>query len=171
MRVLCDYDETFSWHVCNLYQKELRKEQSTLSIKLKKLYEKIDLLVLENSKLKNKPIHVELVGGENLLYAYVCNNHVKFGTSFCNKNGQRPKSHKTSVPDLAIGFVIYASKKNLIKLNKKIKERYRITGEHIYNNNINKVEKFVIEYFELMRYNYKKESIQQLKLLNIFLKS
>lgn len=48
-----------------------------------------------------------------LLYAYVCNNLVKFGTSFCNKDGQRPKSHKTSVPDLSIGFVFYSSKSNL----------------------------------------------------------
>jgi hypothetical protein len=74
--------------------------------------------------LKNKPIDVELGGGKFLLYAFECNNRVKFGTSFTNKNGQRPKSHKTSVPNLVIGFVVYSSKETLQELNKAIKKKF-----------------------------------------------
>ena len=76
--------------------------------------------------LKNKPIDVELGGGKFLLYAFECNNRIKFGSSFCNKNGQRPKSHKTSVPNLAIGFVIYSSKETLQELNKAIKKKFKM---------------------------------------------
>ena len=77
---------------------------------------------------------------------YECNKKVKFGTSFCNKNGQRPKSHKTSVPNLDIGFVVYSSKKNLQNLNKAIKERFNMKGknEHI-NCEILVLEKFVFD--------------------------
>jgi len=102
----------------------------------------------------------------------MCNNKTKFGTSFCNKDGQRPKSHRTSVPDLAIGFVIYASKEHLQKLNKAIKDRFRIISklEHI-NCHIDEVGQFIIQYLNIMNFEYKQEDIQTLKLLNITLKS
>ena len=105
-----------------------------------------------------------------MLYGYECNKKFKFGTSFCNKNGQRPKSHKISVPNLAIGFVVYSSKDNLQKFNRVIKDRFNIKGknEHI-NCKIIALEKFVFAYLNLMKFDYKKEDIHQLAMLNIFL--
>jgi len=99
------------------------------------------------------------------------NGIVKFSTSFCDKNGQRPKSHKTSVPNLALGFVIYASKEHLQKLNKAIKERFKMQGgsEHV-NCKIHELERFAIDYLKIMKFEFKREKIQTLKLLNIFLK-
>ena len=101
-----------------------------------------------------------------------CNNKVKFGYSFCNKNGQRPKSHKTSVPNLTIGFVVYLSKENLQELNKAIKKRFKTKSrsEHL-DCKISELEQFVFDYLDLMRFNYKKEDIHLLTLLNIYLKN
>lgn len=172
LRALSDYDDTFSWHVFTEYEKSFEFDKSKLLLDLHNIYKRVELLTAENSKLKNKAIDVDLVGGQFLLYAYMCNNQVKFGTSFCNKNGQRPKSHKTSVPNLAIGFVIYASKEHLTNVNKRIKEKFSIGGrfEHV-NCTIDELEEFVTQYLELMAFQYKKEDIQKLDLLNIFLKS
>jgi hypothetical protein len=122
--------------------------------------------------LKNKPIDVELGGGKFLLYAFECNNRVKFGTSFTNKNGQRPKSHKTSVPNLVIGFVVYSSKETLQELNKAIKKKFKIKSkkEHL-NCKIDELKEFVLDYLELIEFNYKEENIHKLTKLNIFLES
>lgn len=105
-----------------------------------------------------------------MFYGYECNKKVKFGTSFCNKNGQRPKSRKTSVPNLALGFVVYSSKENLQKLNRAIKDRFDIKGkyEHI-NCEITELEEFVFDYLNFMKFDHKKENIHQLTLLNIYL--
>ena len=73
-----------------------------------------------------------------MLYGYGCNKKkVKFGSSFSNKNGQKPKSHKTFVPNLALSFVVYSS----IKKRFKIKDK----GE-FFNCKINELEKFVFYY-------------------------
>jgi hypothetical protein len=173
LRVLNDYDLTFSRNVYKQYHQSLEANNELKSLLyLQDMHQKVELLEAENARLNNKPIDVHLVGGRFLLYAYLCNNQVKFGTSFCNKNGQRPKSHKTSVPDLAIGFVIYASKEHLINANKRIKEKFCIGGrfEHV-NCTINELEDFVTQYLELMSFQYKKEDIKKLELLNVFLKS
>ena len=99
-------------------------------------------------------------------------NKVKFGSSFCNKDGQRPKSHKTSVPNLAIGFVIYSSKETLQELNKAIKKKFKTKNrkEHL-NCKIDDLKEFVLNYLELMEFNYEKENIHELAKLNIFLAS
>ena len=96
---------------------------------------------------------------------------MKFGTSYRNKNGQRAKSHKTSVPNLDIAFIVYSSKENLQKLNKAIKDRFNIKGknEHI-DCEIIELEEFVFNYLDVMKYDYKKESKHQPDLLNISLK-
>jgi len=91
---------------------------------------------------------------------------------FFNVNGQRPKSHKTSVSNLAVSYLIYASKEHLQDLNRAIKKRYRKTSkkpEHAPCK-MNKLKTFVYNYMDLMQYPYIKEEIHQLKLLNIFLK-
>lgn len=103
------------------YEQELLSNPSHILTELDLFKKKIQLLEAENAKLKNSAIDVNLKKGENLLYGYECNKKTKFGTSFTNKNGQRPKSHKTSVPDLSIGFVLYSSKQNLQNLSKAIK--------------------------------------------------
>jgi len=136
---LNDYDDAFSWHAFTQYQKSLQDDTSKVFLELQKVYQTVELLEAENAKLKNKSIDVDLVGGKCLFYGYMCNNQVKFGTSFCNKNGQRPKSHKTSVPDLAIGFVFYASKEHLQNLNKAIKDRFRIVGRFEHINGISRL--------------------------------
>jgi hypothetical protein len=71
----------------------------------------------------------------------------------------------------SIGFVIYASKQNLQLLNKVIKNRIRIVGgsKHI-NCKANVFECFMTEYLQIMKFDYKIEYTQQLKLLNIFFK-
>lgn len=97
LRILIDYDEIFSWHVFTEYQKNLQDKQSKdfMELELQNAYQRVELLEAENAKLKNKVMPIDLVDGKSLLYAYMCNNQVKFGTSFCNKTGQRLKSHKT----------------------------------------------------------------------------
>ena len=95
-------------------------------IELENYRKKLEIANATIAKLKNKPIDVDLGGEKFLLYAYECNNRVKFGSSFCNKNDQKPKSHKTSVPNLAIGFVVYSSKETLQELNKAIKKNLKL---------------------------------------------
>jgi len=103
------------------YEQELLSNPSHILTELDLFKKKIQLLEAENAKLKNSAIDVNLKKGESLLYGYECNKKIKFGASFTNRNGQRPKSHKTSVPDLSIGFVLYSSKQNLQNLSKAIK--------------------------------------------------
>ena len=172
LRILSDYDNVLSWNVFTQYEKSLRNENCEIALELKRSYEKNDLLKATIAKLKNESMNIDLIGGEFLLYGYGCNNKVKFGTSFCNVNGQRPKSHKNSVPNLAIGFVVYASKSVLQKTNKAIKDRFRIIGklEHI-DCTIDELENFVIQYLNTMNFEYQKEDILKLKLFNIFLKN
>ena len=126
LRVLNDYDHVLSYQVFKLYEQDLLAKPKKITTELKNYRKKLEVAEAEIAKLKNKPIDVDLGGGKFLLYAYECNNRVKFGSSFCNKNGQRPKSHKTSVPNLAIGFVIYSSKETLQELNKAIKKSLKL---------------------------------------------
>jgi hypothetical protein len=135
-------------------------------IELENYRKKLEIANATIAKLKNKPIDVDLGGEKFLLYAYECNNRVKFGSSFCNKNDQKPKSHKTSVPNLAIGFVVYSSKETLQELNKAIKSK----KEHL-NCKIDELKEFVLDYLELIEFNYKEENIHELTKLNIFLES
>ena len=72
---------------------------------------KFEIVEAPIAKLKRAFIDINLEERKFLLYIHECKGKTKFRTSFNNKNGQRPKSHKTSILDLAIGFVIYASKK------------------------------------------------------------
>ena len=102
-----------SYQIFKLYEQELISNLSSILTELDFLKKKIQLLEAENAKLRNSTVNVNLKKGEYLLYAYECNKKTKFGTSFTNKNGQRSKSHKTSVPDLSLGFVLYSSKQNL----------------------------------------------------------
>jgi len=176
LRVLNDYNDVLSYHIFKLYVQDIVANFKQKKIELQELKQKLEIAEAINAKLQNKPIDVDLVGGQFLSYAYECNIKnicVKFGNSFCNKNGQRPKSHKTSVPNLAIGFVIYASKEVLQKLNKAIKDRFRLKSwrEHIINCTIDELKEFVINYLEVMKFDYKEEDIHQLTKLNIFLSS
>ena len=171
LRVLNDYDPVLSYQVFKLYEQDLLAKPKKIITELKNYRKKLEVAEAEIAKLKNKPIiNVDLGGGKFLLYGYECNKKVKFGINFCNKNGQRPKSHKTSVPNLSIGFVVYSSKDNLQKLNRAIKDRFNIKGknEHI-NCKIIALKKFVFAYLNLIKFDYKKEDIHQLALLNIFL--
>jgi hypothetical protein len=170
LRVLNDYDSVLSYQIFKLYEQELLANPSLVLAKLDSFKKKIQLLEAENAKLKNSAIDVNLKKGENLLYGYECNKKTKFGTSFTNKNGQRPKSHKTSVPDLSLGFVLYSSKQNLQNLSKAIKDRYNTKTEHL-DCSVTDLEKFVFRYCDLMNWKYIKEDIHTLKLLNIFLAS
>lgn len=170
LRVLNDYDSVLSYQIFKLYEQELLSNPSHILTELDSFKKKIQLLEAENAKLKNSGINVSLEKGENLLYGYECNMKTKFGTSFTNKNGQRPKSHKTSVPDLCIGFVVYSSKQNLQDLSRVIKNRYKTKTEHV-DCSINDLEKFVFSYCDLMDWKYIKEDIHTLRLLNIFLAS
>ena len=154
------------------YLKCLQDDNLKLVAELKSTYEKLELVEAENAKLQNKTINVPLIKGKYLFYGYECNNMVKFGTSFSNVNGQRPKSHRTSVPNLAIGFVVYSSKSNLQDLNRSTKSRFNIKGrcEHL-DCKIDELESFVIRYLDLMEADYVREDIQTLKLLAISLRS
>ena len=172
LRVLNDYDQVLSYQIFKLSEQDLLAKPKKIKTELKNYRKKLELAEAEIAKLKNKPMDVNLGGGQFLLYAYEYNNRVKFGSSFCNKNGQRPKSHKTSVPNLAIGFIIYSSKDTLQELNKAIKKKFKIKSkkEHL-NCKIDELKKFVLDYLELMEFNYKEENIHQLTLLNIYLKN
>jgi len=171
LRVLNDYDPVLSYQVFKLYEQDLLAKPKKIITELKNYRKKLEVAEAEIAKLKNKPIiNVDLGGGKFLLYGYECNKKVKFGINFCNKNGQRPKSHKTSVPNLSIGFVVYSSKDNLQKLNRAIKDRFNIKGKNEYINcKIIALEKFFFAYLNLMKFDYKKENINQLAMLNIFL--
>lgn len=83
LRILCAYDETIFWHLFTEYNKSLQDEIKVLQ-KFKTLYQKLELVKAENAKLKNKPVDISLVGGRFLLYGYMCNDKVKFGTSYTN---------------------------------------------------------------------------------------
>ena len=170
LRVLNDYDPVLSYHVFNFYKKEFLLKEEEKRIELDAYQKKLDIAEAEIAKLKNKPIDIYLEGGKFLLYAYKCNNKVKFGTSFSNKTGQRLRAHKTSVPNLAIGFVIYSSKENLQDLNRAIKIRFKNKNEHV-NCQINELEDFVLRYMSNMDMNYQQEDIHKLILFNISLKS
>ena len=171
LRVLNDYDPVLSYHVFKFYEQDLLANSKEKKIEIENYRKKLEIANAKIAKLKNKPIDINLGGGKFLLYAYECNNRVKFGSSFCNKNGQRPKSHKTSVPNLAIGFVVYSSKETLQELNRAIKRKFKIKRTEHINCKIDELKHFVLEYLELMEFNYKEEDIHQLTKLNIFLAS
>lgn len=98
--------------------------------------------------------------------------NVTSGNNFVNKNGQRPKSQKTSVPNLAIGYILYGNKMHLQDLNKAIKKCFNLSGktEHVPCK-LNELETFVFNYLELMQYPlHKKDISTHLTLLNILLK-
>lgn len=170
LRVLSDFDRVISYQIMKLYEKELLKHEPHLLDDLATLRERNEVLQAENAKLKNTPIIVDLILGTNLFYAYWCNNRTKFGTSYTNKKGERPKSHKTSVPNLCIGFVVYASKKNLQELCRQVKKRFNSETEHV-DCSVETLEAFVIDYCRLMNWEYVREDIHRLKLLNIYLAS
>ena len=175
LRVLSDFDVVLCYQIFKTYESQLLNNSSEkLVLGLEVYRKKLEIAEAHIAKLSNKPLKIDLVGGKFLLYGYFCNKKVKFGTSYCNKNGQRPKSHKTSVPDLSIGFVVYSSRSNLQKLNVVIKEKFKIKGEgnleHISTKLVT-LQNFVFGYLDLMGWDYKKEDIHTLTLLNIFLKN
>ena len=170
LRVLNDYDPVLSYHVFKSYEQEILSDPTRVTAELLELKQKLQIADAKIASLEKSPINVNLEKGKYLLYGYECNDKTKFGTSFTNKNGQRPKSHKTSVPDLSIGFVIYSSKENLQELNKVIKSRFKTKTEHL-NCSVDDLEGFILEYCKLMEWEYRKEDIHTLKLLNIYLSS
>jgi len=150
----------------------LKVDRSKVLLEFNELYNRIELLEAEVAKKNGMPIKVNLVGGKYLLYAYICNGQIKFGTSFCNTHGERVKSHSTSVPNLSISFVIYSSKRNIKILDQAIKNMFCIEGrfEHI-NCSMPELETFVMGILDVYRFTYKKETDHKLRLLSIFLKS
>jgi hypothetical protein len=172
LRVIADFDHVLSYHVFKHYVHDLMLDKDKHLGEIQELRQQLEigealLAVYENRKSK-APV---LLSQDALAYGYECNNHSKFGNSFVNINGQRPRSHKTSVPDLAIGYLIYARKEHLQNLNKAIKQKFHIKGrvEHAPCR-IEDLKEFVYGYMDLMGYPYIKEDIHQLKLLNIFLR-
>ena len=174
--MIADFDHVLSYHVFKHYIQDFtldkNKDLGQKIDEIKRLRQQLEigealLAVSENRKCK-API---LLSHDVLAYGYECNNYSKFGNSFVNANGQRPRSHKTSVPDLAIGYLIYARKEHLQDLNKSIKKRFNVKGsvEHAPCR-IEELKEFVYDYMDLMNYSYVKEDIHQLKLLHIFLK-
>jgi len=174
MRVLSSYDNAFSWHVFSKFVESVELDKVAFAIELDKVYKRNEILMAKNAQLQGKAIEVDLVGGDYLSYGYSANKQVKFGNSFRNKNGQRPKSHKTAVPKLAIGFVIYSSKENLQIVNSALKKKYNITNrkEHLPEGvSVEDVENFMLDYMKLMDFEFKRECIHTLTLLNIYLQS
>ena len=172
LRVLSDYDHVLSYHIFKHYEKNLLESKSSSLEKIAELRKKLEISEALLAKSENRPVEPTLIDHNFLSYGYECNDESKFGNSFVNKNGQRPKSHKTSVPNLAVGYLIYSSKKHLQDLNRAIKKRYNITGKNPEHApcKIDELKSFVYSYMDLMQYPYIKEDIHQLKLLNIFLK-
>ena len=173
LKILSDYNPILFFHVFTEYKKCFKvryKSSRFYELKIKKLLNNMELLGATIAKLTNKAFKVDLTGGKYLLYAYKCNDKVKFGTSFKNKKGQRPKSHRTSVPNFAIGFVIYAEKGHLISFNNAVKQNlnFDIKGEFA-ECSIEEFEYFTLQYFKMMRWRYLREDIQKIKLLNIYL--
>lgn len=95
--------------------------------------QKIELGEALLAQMEGWKVEPVLLHRDYLAYGYQCNNKCKFGNSFVNSNGSRPKSHKTSVSDLAIEYLIYALKEDLRELNKAIKTRLKAKGrvEHV----------------------------------------
>jgi len=82
LRVFNDYDHVLSFQVFKLYEQDLLARPKKITTELKNYRKKLELVEAEIAKLKNKPIDVDLRGGQFLLYGYECNKKVKFGTSF-----------------------------------------------------------------------------------------
>lgn len=172
LRALSDYDHVLSYHIFKHYEKSLLESNSSSLKEIEELRKKLEVSEALLARSQNRPIEPALLDHNFLAYGYECNGHSKFGNSFVNSNGQRPKSHKTSVPNLAVGYLIYASKKHLQDLNRAIKKCYKLTGRNPEHApcKIDELKSFVYKYMDLMKYPYIKEDIHQLKLLNIFLK-
>ena len=78
--------------------------------------------------MEDRSVEPVLLDYSYLAYGYECNSKSKFGNSFVNINGKKPKTHRTSVPALAVGYLIYVSKEHLQELNCVIKNRYQTTN-------------------------------------------
>ena len=171
LRVLADFDHVLSYHIFRHYQQSLLLDQEKYLIELRELKQRAELAEAILAQSEGRKVEPVLLHHDYLAYGYQCNNKCKFGNSFVNSNGSRPKSHKTSVPDLAIGYLIYASKEDLRELNRAIKTRFGIKGrvEHVPCT-IEELTNFVYDYMDVMKYSYTREDIHQLRLLNIFLK-
>ena len=169
LKVIKDMDHVVSYQITKLYKKELLLNSSDMLKELTLFREKNELLEAKIASMKNKPIDVSFDKGENLLYAYECNEKTKFGTSYTNKDGQRAKSHNISIPDYAIGFIIYTSKENLKWLNSEIKYRYKVKREHV-DCPVAELENFVVGYCDNMGWEYIKEEKHELKRANMAFK-
>ena len=153
--VLNSYEPITVWNILNGFLKEFYDQKNSIDLLQKKI---------------TNPKKIPLDGGESLFYAYLCNNRIKFGSSYCNRKGERIKSHIGSVPRLEIGFIFYSNKKHIQALNTAIKLRFKSTlsYEHVQCS-MEELENFVINYFTIMKFDFKKESIHKIKLLNILL--
>jgi hypothetical protein len=172
LRALADYDHVLSYHVFKKYEQSLISSKEQYLDEIKKLEQQLEVGEALLAVAQGRKIEPVLLNHDFLAYAYECNGHCKFGNSFVNSNGQRPKSHKTSVPNLAIGYLIYSSKEHLQELNVAIKKSFKIKGaaaEHAPCK-IEELRSFVYDFMRIMKYPYVEEDIHQLKLLNIFLK-
>ena len=171
LRVLSDYDPILSYQIFKRYSSELCSKNNELIEELALYRDKLELATATIAKLEKKRVSAFLTGGRSYLYAYACNSMTKSGTSYSNVNGQRLKSHRSSVPNLVVGFVVYAAKKHLQALQKAIKAKFNPLGslEHL-NVDVSTLETFVYWFLDGMQFPYTKESSHTLNLLNIFFK-
>ena len=151
-------DAVVSYQIIKLYQKELLLNSSHMWEELKSYREKNESLEAEIANMENELIDVSLDKEKNLLYAYECNEKTKFGTSYTN-----------SVPNFAIGFIIYASRENLKRLTLSIKYRYKIKKKQV-DCPVAELENFVVGYCDNMGWEYTKEEKHELKRANMAFK-
>jgi hypothetical protein len=129
---------------------------------LKKFQEKnyqneIEILDLTDklTNLQYKPPTSELFKG-SFLYAYPVSGLTKTGDSK-NKNGKslRLRAHKVSVP-VNYSYVIYMGMIELRSVQKHINLRFYkpVVSQDVFTADAMEIKKFIIEYLELMKFDY-----------------
>ena len=94
LQALSDYDRVLSYHIFKYYEKSLLESNSASIKEIAELRKKLEISEALLAKSKNRPVEPTLINHNFLFYGYGCNDVSKFGNSFVNVNGQRPKATK-----------------------------------------------------------------------------
>ena len=144
VQVLQSYSKPCAWSLSKHYLAG-QAEIEHLNIKLSNLKGKKSLLPLPLWK-----------GG--YLYGFTCNGLSKIGDSLKNKTGRllRLRSHASSIPGFKCDFVMFLQSVHIVALRKILKQRFtrqKNNREHFVAST-KVIKKFIIEYCDLMNWNY-----------------
>ena len=137
--------------------------------KIKDAENEIQKLMLTIANLSGKKKKITLDNGA-YVYGYICNGLLKASDSLKNISGLhlRTLSHSSSVPALQYDYIIYMDKVHVIKFRTLFKQKFprkECNKEH-FDCSSEEAEKFILDYCNLLGWEYKCVSKKKLAVYN-----